>query len=104
MIGSTARFRVYVCFGANCPGRGAAAIYAELERLLAERDLTSDDVALRPGNCNKLCKLGPSMVVHPGAVRYGELTPAALAEIVEQHLIGGEPAARWQRHGDHSLP
>jgi (2Fe-2S) ferredoxin len=103
MLGGTARYRVYVCHGANCPQRGAAAIMAELERLLAARGLT-DEVALRPGNCNKLCRLGPSMVVYPGPVRYGELTPAALAEIVEQHFIGGQPAARWQRFGDHSLP
>lgn len=103
MLGSNARYRVYVCFGANCPRNGAAAIYAELERLLAERGL-SDEVALRPGNCNKLCRIGPSMVVHPGAVRYGELTPAALAEIVEEHFVHDRPAQRWVRHGDHSLP
>ena len=103
MIGSTARYRVYVCFGANCPQRGAREIYDELERLLTAHGLT-DEVALRPGNCNKLCRIGPSMVVHPGAVRYGELTREALAEIVEQHFIGGQPAARWQRHGDYSLP
>ena len=99
---SNARYRAYVCHGAHCPKNGAAAIYSELERLLGERGLT-DDVALRPGNCNKLCRIGPSMIVYPGPVRYGDLTPAALAEIVEQHFIGGEPAARWQRHGDHSL-
>ena len=103
MFGSTAKYRVYVCFGANCPQRGASVIYDELERLIAARGL-SDEVALRPGNCNKLCKLGPSMIVHPGAVRYAELTPEALAEIVEQHLSGGESVERWQRHGDHSLP
>ena len=103
MFGSTARYRIYVCFGANCPQRGAQAIYDELERLIAARGL-GDEVALRPGNCNKLCRLGPSMVVHPGAVRYGELTPAALAEIVDEHLIGGRPVERWRRTGDHSLP
>lgn len=43
------------------------------------------------------------MIVYPGAVRYGELTPAVLAEIVDQHLGGGAPVARWQRTGDYSL-
>lgn len=103
MFNSNARYRAYVCHGAHCPHRGAAAIAAELERLVAARGL-GDDVVVRPGNCNKLCRLGPSMVVHPGAVRYGELTPAALAEIVEQHFRHDQPVARWQRHGDHSLP
>jgi (2Fe-2S) ferredoxin len=102
MFTTTARYRVYVCHGAHCPKNGAARIYAELERLLEERGLT-DQVALRPGNCNKLCQIGPSMIVYPGPVRYGDLTPEALAEIVEQHFIGDQPAARWQRHGDYSL-
>jgi (2Fe-2S) ferredoxin len=99
---NTARYRVYVCHGAHCPGNGAAAIYAELERLLRERGL-SDAVALRPGNCNKLCRIGPSLIVYPGAVRYAALPLAALAEIVDQHLIGGQPVARWRREGDYSL-
>ena len=102
MLNTTARYRVYVCHGAHCPGNGAAAIFAELERLLRARGL-EDEVALRPGNCNKLCRIGPSMVVYPGPVRYGELTSAALAEIVEGHFVGGEPVARWQREGDYSL-
>ena len=93
MFGSAARYRVYVCHGANCPARGAEAIMTELERLVIARGLT-DEVVVRPGNCNKLCRLGPSMVVHPGAVRYGELTASALADIVEQHFIGGHPAQR----------
>lgn len=101
MIGAF-RYRAYVCHGAHCPRNGAAAIYTALERLVAEHGLT-EDVAVRPGNCNKLCRIGPSMVVHPGAVRYGDLTPAALAEIVEAHFIGGQPAMRWVREGDHSL-
>jgi (2Fe-2S) ferredoxin len=99
---STARYRVYVCYGANCPRNGAAAIYTALERLLEERGLTGD-VALRPGNCNKLCRIGPSMVVYPGPVRYGDLTPAALIEIVEEHFTHDRPATRWQRQGDFSL-
>lgn len=98
----SSRYRAYVCFGANCPQRGARAIYDELERLLAARGLT-DEVVLRPGNCNKLCRIGPSMSVYPGPVRYAELTPAALAEIVAGHFIGGQPVARWQREGDYSL-
>ena len=99
---SSARYRVYVCHGAHCPRNGAASIYTELERLLEQRGLT-DDVALRPGNCNKLCRIGPSMVVYPGPVRYGELTPTVLAEIVEQHFVQGQPVARWAREGDFSL-
>jgi (2Fe-2S) ferredoxin len=103
MFGSTARYRAYVCHGAHCPRNGAAAILAELERQVAAAGL-SGEVAVRPGNCNKLCRVGPSMVVHPGAVRYGDLTPEALAEIVAGHLRDGQPVARWRRTGDLSLP
>jgi NADH-quinone oxidoreductase subunit F/NADP-reducing hydrogenase subunit HndC len=102
VVEGTADYRLYVCYGANCPQRGATAIHAELERLIAVHGL-AERVLLRTGNCNRLCRLGPSLIVYPGAIRYGELTAAALAEIVAEHLIGGRPAARWQRQGDHSL-
>lgn len=102
MLGSTARYRVYVCHGAHCPTNGAAAIFSQLERLIEEHGLTTA-VALRPGNCNKLCRIGPSLVVYPGPVRYGNLSPEALVEIVDQHLRQDQPVARWQRDGDFSF-
>lgn len=35
------------------------------------------------------------MNVYPGPVFYNHLTAEAIEEIVEHHLAGGQPVARW---------
>jgi (2Fe-2S) ferredoxin len=35
------------------------------------------------------------MNVYPGPVFYNLLTPEAIEEIVQEHLLGGRPVARW---------
>ena len=86
--------RVAICHGPHCSQRNSAALYDLLERELAAQGL-EDEVGARPGACNKLCEIGPSMVVHPDKVWYARLTPDAVRQIVRQHLSGGPPVKRW---------
>ena len=44
--------------------------------------------------CLDQCEHGPTVVVYPDAVWYGGVTEADVAEIVERHLVGGEPVER----------
>ena len=44
--------------------------------------------------CLDACEHGASMVVYPEGVWYGGVTPADVPEIVERHLVGGEPVER----------
>ncbi|MEJ7655180.1 MAG: (2Fe-2S) ferredoxin domain-containing protein [Chloroflexia bacterium] len=86
--------RVAVCHGPHCSLRGSPALFDLLEREVAAQGL-EDRVGVRPGACNNLCEIGPSMVVHPDKVWYAGLTPEAIIQIVRQHLAGGEPVKRW---------
>jgi len=37
------------------------------------------------------CMMGPSVLVYPGGIMYGNLKKADVLTIIEQHLLGGEP-------------
>ena len=84
------RKRVAICRGPECSKRNSAALERVLEDELAAQGI-QDEVGVRPGACNKLCEIGPSMVVHPDRIWYARLTPDAVREIVRRHLAGGEP-------------
>jgi (2Fe-2S) ferredoxin len=39
-------------------------------------------------------RFGPSIVVYPEGIWYGHVSVADVPEIVERHLVGGEPVER----------
>ena len=44
--------------------------------------------------CLGACGQGPVVLVYPDAVMYGEVSAADVVEIVEDHVIGGQPVER----------
>ena len=51
---------------------------------------------MRANKCGCLdqCELGPTVVVYPEAVWYGHVTPDDVDEIIESHIVGGQPVER----------
>jgi NADH-quinone oxidoreductase subunit F len=51
--------------------------------------------------CQGLCAMDPLVEIHlrrNGSIHkvtYGQVTPAMVPEIIEQHILGGEPIAKW---------
>ena len=64
-----------------------------LKTKLAEHGLKAKVRANKAG-CLDQCEHGPNMVVYPEAVWYGGVRTEDLDEIVESHIIGGEPVRR----------
>lgn len=78
----------------SCGARGATDVLAAFQRELGRDPALWGAVAVTPCACLGPCFEGPTVVVYPDAVWYGGVTPADVAEIVEKHVIGGQPVER----------
>lgn len=76
-----------------CDPEGAGALQLAFKQELAARGLKTTVRANKAG-CLEQCEHGPSVVVYPEAVWYGSVTLADVPEIVESHIMKGEPVAR----------
>ena len=87
---------VFVCTsGEWCPtvdGDGVG-VHAALRAQVAEAGL-ADRVRINRSGCFSQCGNGPMVVVYPEGVWYAAVSPDDAAEIVQRHLVRGEPVER----------
>lgn len=77
----------------SCKARGGVEVRDRLKKELAARGL-NHVVRANNAGCLDQCEHGVTVVVYPEQVWYGGVTVDDVKEIVERHLIGGEPVAR----------
>ncbi|MBM3978314.1 MAG: (2Fe-2S) ferredoxin domain-containing protein [Planctomycetes bacterium] len=91
---------IFVCItqrpptaGASCGHAGSRLLMDKLQLLLLEHELTQR-VRINGSTCLGPCEVGVNLVVYPDGVFYQRVTEADLGEIVEQHLLRGQPVER----------
>jgi (2Fe-2S) ferredoxin len=77
----------------SCSRRGGDAVRERFKQELHDRGLKARFRANAAG-CLDQCAHGCTVVVYPEQVWYGKVTPDDVPEIVEKHLLAGEPVER----------
>ncbi len=96
---STAK-RILFCTKGNCADPDdARALLAHVETLIAAHGLDNpahpNHTVCAAVNCLGVCHSGPVVMIHPGAIRYGSVTPAMLNEIFVSHILNDTPVQKW---------
>ena len=87
------RRHVFVCTGGDyCPFDGSTEVHRFLKEGIRERGLKTE-IRVNKSGCLDQCGRGPMVVVYPEDVWYAGVTLAKAARILEEHLVGGRPAA-----------
>ena len=76
---------------------GARPVLNTLSKLVQEKGLVGK-VSVTQTGCIGLCQYEPIVeILEPGKekITYIKMTPEKAAEVVEQHLIGGNPIAKY---------
>ena len=77
-----------------CGPSGEGELHRLFKEKLSERGIPNSRVRANKAGCLDQCEVGPTVVVYPEAVWYGHVTPADVDEIIDSHIIGGQPVER----------
>ena len=98
------RRHIFLCADASkpkcCDPELAARSWRRLKERLDELGLAcgpaQGPIARTKANCLRICTEGPVAVVYPEAVWYRNMTPEALEQVIESHLVGGIPLEAYR--------
>ena len=68
-------------------------LVAKFKKTIAEKNLKVPIRAQRAG-CLDVCNFGPALVVYPEGIFYGHVQESDVEEIVESHIVHGNPVER----------
>ncbi|MBI3722639.1 (2Fe-2S) ferredoxin domain-containing protein [bacterium] len=82
-----------------CKQKGSQHVVEAFKAEIHRRGLKGK-VRANSSGCLDNCAQGVSVVVYPEAVWYGGVQVSDVVEIVEKHIVGGEPVERLQLYRD----
>lgn len=79
----------------SCARQGGMALFDYAKRRIRELELSGKgEIRINKAGCLDRCELGPVMVVYPDEVWYTCFDESDVEEIIQSHLIGGQPVER----------
>ena len=85
---------VFVCTtGKTCSEQHADEVMDAMRAEIAKRGLKKE-IRINKAGCMDQCGNGPMAVVYPEGVWYAHLSREDAEQIVEEHLVGGNPVER----------
>jgi (2Fe-2S) ferredoxin len=86
---------VFVCTsGDDCPKDGDVEGFVKYLRGEVAKAGRQQQVRINKSGCFSQCGHGPMIVVYPENVWYAGVQESALAEIVQSHILSGQPVER----------
>jgi len=82
-----------VCTGTGCVSAKGFEILRRIKETVKEKNLEEKILVVGTG-CNGFCAMGPIVVVQPEGIFYQKVQEEDVAEIVQSHLIEGNPVER----------
>ena len=77
----------------SCTVDGKSDLHTQLQQITKAAGLAGR-VRINKSGCLDQCEHGPTVVVYPEAVWYGNVQAEDAEAIVNEHLIGGRPVER----------
>jgi (2Fe-2S) ferredoxin len=77
----------------DCATKDSRAVFQKFQEETEKRQLW-ETVAVSGTTCLGACALGSVVVVYPEGTWYGKVTPADVEEILDRHIVGGQPVER----------
>jgi len=83
---------IIVCQGTGCVSSGAIPTYNALAAEIEKAGLTG--VHMKRTGCHGFCQRGPIVIIEPEGIFYSGVQETDCSEIVESHLVNGQPVER----------